>query len=333
MFIPWLKFFICVALIVYSGIKVSKYGDIIAEKTGLGGTWIGVLLLASMTSLPELVTGASSVLLASVPNLAVGTIFGSAVFNLAIIALMDLCSKEGPVLKKAQKNHLLTAAFGIVLLSIAACSLVLDQHITILQVLWFNICSPLILTIYFIGMRIIYKIETQTIAIIADTSLKYQHISKTKTYQFFALHAVVIIAISTWLPFIGDEIALLTGWGNTFFGTVFIALATSLPEIVISLSALRIGAIDMAIGGVLGSNLFNLGILAVDDLLYFKGSLFADVSATHLLPALSSILMSAIVVACLHYRPRFRNTLRMSWFTVLFMSMFFLTAYLVFVLE
>jgi len=57
----WLGFIVCTSLIVYSGTKLAKYGDIIAEKTGLGRTWIGVVLMASVTSLPELVTGISSV--------------------------------------------------------------------------------------------------------------------------------------------------------------------------------------------------------------------------------------------------------------------------------
>ncbi|MEK6528922.1 MAG: sodium:calcium antiporter, partial [Nitrospirota bacterium] len=64
----WLEFLICTSLIVYSGIKLSKYGDIIAEKTGLGRVWIGVVLMASVTSLPELVTGISSVTYAGVPD-------------------------------------------------------------------------------------------------------------------------------------------------------------------------------------------------------------------------------------------------------------------------
>ncbi|MBI5640521.1 MAG: sodium:calcium antiporter, partial [Nitrospirae bacterium] len=68
----WLAFIACTAVIVYSGTKLSKYGDIIAEKTGLGRTWIGVVLMASVTSLPELVTGISSVTYAGVPDIAVG---------------------------------------------------------------------------------------------------------------------------------------------------------------------------------------------------------------------------------------------------------------------
>lgn len=85
----WIKFLICTSLIVYSGTKLSKYGDIIAEKTGIGGTLIGVALMASVTSLPELVTGISSVTYADVPDIAAGDVLGSCVFNMLILAFLD----------------------------------------------------------------------------------------------------------------------------------------------------------------------------------------------------------------------------------------------------
>ena len=73
----WIGFIICTAVIVYSGTKLSKYGDIIAEKTGLGRAWVGLVLMASVTSLPELITGISSVSFANVPDIAVGDVLGS----------------------------------------------------------------------------------------------------------------------------------------------------------------------------------------------------------------------------------------------------------------
>ena len=77
----WIALILCTSVIVYAGTRLSKYGDMIAEKTGLGGTWIGVVLLASVTSLPELVTGISSVTYAWVPDIAVGNVIGACVFQ------------------------------------------------------------------------------------------------------------------------------------------------------------------------------------------------------------------------------------------------------------
>ena len=86
----WLQFILCVVIITIAGIKLSQYGDAIADKTGLGGTWIGVILLATVTSLPELVTGISAVTYANAPDIAVGDVLGSCVFNLLIIVILNM---------------------------------------------------------------------------------------------------------------------------------------------------------------------------------------------------------------------------------------------------
>jgi len=81
----WLELLICPAVIGYAGYFLSRYGDIIAEKTGMSASWVGLILLSTTTSLPELATGKSSVTFANAPNIAVGDVLGSTVFNLAIL--------------------------------------------------------------------------------------------------------------------------------------------------------------------------------------------------------------------------------------------------------
>ena len=85
----WPEFLICLAVIGYAGYYLSRYGDIIAEKTGMSSSWVGLILLSTATSLPELATGISSVAVANAPNIAVGDVLGSTVFNLAILVLLD----------------------------------------------------------------------------------------------------------------------------------------------------------------------------------------------------------------------------------------------------
>ncbi len=97
----------------------------------------------------------------------------------------------------------------------------------------------------------------------------------------YAAAASVVAAAGTWLPFVGQEIAEAMGWKTTFVGTLFIAGATSVPELVVTVSALRLGAADMAIAGLLGSNLFDILILAVDDIAYRKGPLLHAASPAH----------------------------------------------------
>ncbi|MEJ2699648.1 MAG: hypothetical protein P8Z70_08310, partial [Desulfuromonadales bacterium] len=111
----WFGFLSSAAAIVFCGSRLSRYGDIIAEKTGLGRTWIGVLLMASVTSLPELMTGVSAVTYARVPDIAVGDVLGSCAFNLLILASLDVLEREKPISTRAQQGHVLSAAFGILL--------------------------------------------------------------------------------------------------------------------------------------------------------------------------------------------------------------------------
>src|SRR3990172_113282 len=125
----WLEFILCSAVIVYSGTKLSRYGDVIAEKTGLGRAWIGLILMAGVTSLPELITGVSSVALANTPDIALGDIMGSCVFNLAIISLMDMLHGPTPIFSRAEHGHILSAGFGVVFIGLTSVSLLASELI------------------------------------------------------------------------------------------------------------------------------------------------------------------------------------------------------------
>src|SRR5690606_13017661 len=107
----------------------------------------------------------------------------------------------------------------------------------------------------------------------------------------YALNALIVIGAAVFLPYFGEHIAAHTGLSNSFFGTLFIAAATSLPELVVSLAALRMGALDMAVGNLLGSNVFNMFILGLDDMFYREGSFFKAISPSHLLSVFVTIIM------------------------------------------
>ncbi len=127
----WLIFveFAALALVIgVSGYFLSLYGDVIAEKTGLGGTWVGIAMLATVTSLPELVTGVSAVTYVNVPNIALGDALGSCVFNLLLIVLLDFLHRGASVYTRISQGHILSAGFGVVLRGFVAFNLVLCQH-------------------------------------------------------------------------------------------------------------------------------------------------------------------------------------------------------------
>ena len=160
--ILWLEFLICSALIVFSGYKLSRYGDIIAEKSGMGRIWIGVVLIASVTSLPELVTGISSVTIAGAPDIAVGDVLGSCVFNMLILAVLDALYRPMPISTRAHYGHVLSAGFGILLLTVVAGGLFLGDRLAPFG--WIGLYTLLITLVYVIAMRMVFNFERRQVA-------------------------------------------------------------------------------------------------------------------------------------------------------------------------
>ncbi len=323
----WLSFLVCTLLILYSGAQLSRYGDIIAEKTGLGKLWIGVILIAFVTSLPELVTGLSSVLIFQTPDIAAGDIFGSCVFNMLILALLDLSHRTDPISSRVQQRHVLSAGFGIFLLALVLLSLFLSKSGAelISPLVWIGFYTPTIIFIYLIAMRLIFMYEKKSISAFVKEKaeeFKYREITKTRSYIHFSINAVIVVVAAIFLPEVGKSLAALTGLGQTFVGNVLIAISTSLPEIVVSVTAMRIGAGDMAIGNLFGSNLFNVMILAVDDIFFMKGPLLSFIDLNHIVSATSAILMMIIAVIGLTYRAT-KKPLFLAWDALAIVAVYF----------
>jgi cation:H+ antiporter len=305
LYINILGFAVCAVVIIYSGAKLAKYGDKIADLTGLGKAWVGLILMASVTSLPELITGISAVAIIKEPDLAAGDIFGSCVFNLLILSVLDARIKK-PLVSVVKSSHIVAAIFGIILLTVAGMAIYLSHEIP--SVLWISSFTFVLFGIYLIAVWGIFKYEhtelTESLPKMTLAASSSRSIDLKKTIGRYTLHALVVISAAIFLPYFGEHIASHTGLGNSFFGTLFIAAATSLPELVVSLAALQMGALDMAVGNLLGSNVFNMFILGIDDVFYREGSLFKDISPSHLLSVFVTIIMTAVVGLGLLFKPK-----------------------------
>lgn len=314
--VVWSLFIACTAVILFTGTLLSKYGDILAEKSGLGRTLIGVILMASVTSLPELITGISSIIIFDLPNIAAGDVIGSCMFNLVILALLDLVDLGNPLPlpARAHQGHVLSAGFGILLLGLVVMGVVAGERLP--RIAWIGVYSVVFIAVYMVAMRMIFLHEKHRISRFIEEmaeELQYQHMSGARALAMYVLNAVVLIGAATYLPHLGEQIAELTGLGQTFVGNILIALSTSLPEVAVSVAAVRIGAIDMAVGNLFGSNLFNIAVLALDDILYVKGPLLLWISSTHIVAAISAICMTAIAIIGLTYRTTNKKPLFFSW--------------------
>ena len=298
----WIQFLATALVIVFAGVRLARYGDVLGEKSGLGRSWIGVVLLAATTSLPELFTGFGATALASLPDIAVGDVLGSCMFNLLILSFMDAIQPE-PLSARAHQSHALSIGFGTVLIGIAGMGLAGGGHLPSLG--WMGLYSPALIALYFVSMRVIFTHEqhrrAREVQEVAE-ELRYRDISRRKAVTRYAGAAVLVVAASLWLPRLGAELAHQTGLGEAFVGSLFVALTTSLPEIVVSLAAVRIGALDLGVGNVLGSNLFNLLILGLDDVWYREGPLLADVARSHGVAIVAIVMMQGLFLIGLTYR-------------------------------
>ena len=300
----WIKFALSAMVIIVSGSRLSRYGDIIAEKTGLSGSLVGVILMASVTSLPELVTGISAVMFIGAPDIAVGDVLGSCVFNLFILAaLLDAIHKPMPITTTAHHGHILSAAAGIVLICIAAFCILFPHYNA--AVGWIGTGSLVIFLLYPVVLKIIGEYEKKQIVVNDEEirqKLQYEQTTLRQAVIRYAANAVLVVVAAAILPEIGTQIASESGLGQTFVGSILMAMTSSLPEAVVSIAAVRIGAVDMAIGNLFGSNLFNLFILAVDDLFFQQGPLLSNISPSHVISAGTAIAMTAISIIGLTYR-------------------------------
>lgn len=297
-------FCLCGTIIFLAGKRISFYGDIIAELTGMGRAWIGLILMASVTSLPELVVGISSAAWVKSPDLAVGDILGSCAFNLGILSLMDAFTpKNKPLLASVSASHTLAASLGIILIGLTGLGLILPVDIVITNSL--GITSLLFLVIYLLSVRIIYKYNSMHPAIVEGEQFSHaDHLKPTlkQAVLRYSGFAAIIIAAALWLPEFAHRIAEATGLGSSFMGTFFLAVSTSLPEIAVSVAALRLGAADMAVGNLFGSNIFNILILFIDDLVYTDGHLLKDASEVNVVSVFAAVLMSAVAIIGLTFR-------------------------------
>ncbi len=307
-FLVWLQLVVCLAVIVIAGTRLAKYGDLLGEKTQLGRVWIGVVILAAITSLPELATGISSITLVNQPDLTLGDLFGSNLINLVIIAVIDLAFTRGHVLNYLGTGIVLSTVLNVLIITATAVFLLMAQNLPGISIFrHIGIYSAALFVLFLLSQWIIFHFRPESIEAQPEKPAQTvkTDISIYKLLSFFILASLATIGAGAWLAYIGSQIVEITGLSTTLVGSLFLAICTSAPEIVVSISAVRLGALDMAVGNMVGSNLFNMGVVIfVDDIFYSAGPILSVVDNTHVITALFAILMSCIIIIGITFKPR-----------------------------
>ncbi|MFC1946973.1 sodium:calcium antiporter [Chloroflexota bacterium] len=342
----WIKFLLCIVIILFAGTKTTRYADVIAEKTGLGRIWIGMLLLGIITSMPELITGISSVTLVGdegVPDLGVGTLLGSCIFNLCVIAVIDIMNRKTPVLNFASMRHSSSAIIGIIILGIIALSTGFSDSIGQLSLGWVGIPGIVIFLIYIAGAWWIFTSERNfqfslTPAFPEETGetppVDTQESNDIKwLWPKFIGGAIVIIATGIWLSYVGNEIAEVTGLDSSFVGSIFLAVSTSMPELIVAISAFRMGAIDLAVADIFGANMLDVTYMFVLDILYSKGLLLSSVSGSHTISAVIAIIMTGVILLGIRFKRERKFFGIISWYGLVLLALYITGAYILFTMS
>lgn len=326
----WIIFLISATVIIIAGTKLSDYGDVIADKTGLGQALVGSILVAGATSLPEVVSSGTASFIGA-PDIAIGNVFGSNTFNLMILALVDLIHGAGPFMLRVHSKHILSALLGMLLAGFATLFILVnklsDFHVELFGV---GLGAIVIFLTYIIGARLIFRYEKKNrLEDELEEELTEDGTSLKKAIIGFAVAAIFIIISGIYLSSSADKIAKISGLDATFMGSILVAAATSLPEVVASISAIRINAYDIAVGNVFGSNIFNMVIILVADIFYKEGSILSVVSLNHTITATLGLILSGIAVIGLFYRSK-KTFLTVGWDSIAITGVYLFGVYLLF---
>jgi cation:H+ antiporter len=297
MFSLILQFLALASVVVIAGVFLARCADAIADATGLGKTLVGVVLLAGATSLPEMTVGWTAVRMGAI-DLTVGDLLGSSLCNLMILAVIDLLTRRPQrLLSKFGAAHALSGSSAIVLKSIVLLGLLSKETIELGRL---SLSTITVIVVYFAILRLICYDELAARSEMLESAPQHRPRLLPNAIGFAAA-ALVILLVAPSLAHVADALAELSGLGRTFMGTLFVASVTSLPEVVASYTAVRLGTIELAVGNIFGSNAFNMLILGILDFAT-PGPMLSFASEAHAVTAAAGILVTAVTVLTLLYR-------------------------------
>lgn len=257
---------VCALLVILLSMKLSDYVDLLDKKTNLSGAFLGGVMLAAVTSLPEMFTSISSVVFLNEPEMVVGNILGSNLFNVAALSTVSLIGFRTVLHTQVARSHSKTVIFSLLIYALLTMVALELFHIYFAG---FNIASFLIIALYALGVKSLSADEG-----IAENEDSRSDLTPRQILVRFALLSLLLVAASIAITFITDRINERYQLGASFAGAVFLGVATSLPELVSTIQLIRLNNYNAACGNILGSNLFNFIILSISDFLYTAGTIY-----------------------------------------------------------
>lgn len=262
----YFEYVVTAMIVVLLSVKASNYIDLLDKNTRLSGAFLGGIMLSAVTSLPELFTSITATVLLDQPGLCMGNILGSDLFNLAALAFFILLFFRGFSKGKISKSYRYVAVFVMLIYVMIGLNF---AGIFEFRILNLSVTSIIIVLIYALGAKylaVANDVQTDEDALGYHASMSTTLTIRQIGFRFF-LAAVGIIAFSIILTHLTGQISLKLGLGQGLAGAIFLGIATSLPEVTSTITLFKMKNYNIAVGNIIGSNLFNFIILAVADLI------------------------------------------------------------------
>lgn len=255
--------------IIYLSYLLGNYVDALDKKTKISGAFIGGILLAAVTSLPELFTSISSIVLIGETGMVVGNILGSDLFNFMVLGISIVLFIKRYKKAKIDKIHVYSL---LIVIAMAAITL----YAILAPTSWQPLVGPInLLTILIIGLYILNLFlqpkESET-----DEEGDTINLTVKQIIVRFVICAVLLVGVSVAITYATDILAEELNLSATVAGSLFLAIATSLPEVVSTLTLCKKGNFNAGFGNIIGSNVFNFTILSLSEFISWNNSVFVS---------------------------------------------------------
>ncbi len=277
--------------VIFLGVQLAKYGDALASLTGWGRLFVGSILVALATSLPELSNNITAVRIDN-PQLALGNVVGANMVNMFTMGMVALLFGGRRFLQRVAPEQ----GYLIVLAALLTGLAVLFAAIRIEANIWqIGISSIVLLVVYVVGMRIVYQRRPVEDGDEGDDP----GMTLSRAWLIFSLVSLGVIVAGVFLAQSVDRVADLTGISSGVLGILAVSIVTTMPEASATVAAARMGAADLGVAGLYGSCVFNVTILSFADPFFRSGVLLNFAEPAHFISggiAVALILLGGVML-------------------------------------
>lgn len=296
------------AVLVVAGTRLARVADGLSERTGLGRALGGALLLGAVTSLPGIIATATGSLEGDA-EFALANAVGGVAIQSVWLAIADLVYRRVNLEHAAASlENIMQALILVALLAVPVIAYATPD----LRLGWIHPATLAIPVLYLYGLHLLGDAKERPMWLPRrtsdtedqDTPPEASREPLGRLWLWFAALAV-IVGVTGWvLAEAGLGLIAATGWSSAITGFTVTTAISSLPELVTLIAAVRMGALTLGVGNIIGGNVFDTLLIAIADLFYLEGSMYAEASQAALVLLGGTIVITAVLAIGLIVRQR-----------------------------